>query len=106
MEDHPNFSRPTEGFDRDAPSLPLYIIMVESLRRNLEEDRRMGHLPSLMIARGIKEINHSQFVDDTLLLGVASSIIARRFKKTLDHFLSPQEEKLTFPKVRYLDGTS
>jgi hypothetical protein len=33
--------------------------------------------------KGGREINHSQFADDTLLLGVASTIIARRFKKVL-----------------------
>jgi hypothetical protein len=30
--------------------------------------------------KGVREINHSQFADDTLLLGVASTIIARRLK--------------------------
>jgi hypothetical protein len=62
--------------------------MAESLRRKLEEDRHMGRLPSLQLARGIKEINHSQFVDDTLLLGATSTIIEKRFKKTMDQFLS------------------
>jgi hypothetical protein len=32
----------------------------------------------------VKYINHAQFVDDTLLLGGASTIIARKFKQQLD----------------------
>jgi hypothetical protein len=32
-------------------------------------------------------MNHSQFTDDTLLLGGASIIIATRFKRILDSFL-------------------
>jgi len=47
-----------------------------------------------MIARGIKEINHSQFTNDTLLLGDVSTIIARRFKKTLNKFLSTSRGKI------------
>jgi hypothetical protein len=38
----------------------------------------------IKIARGVKDINHAQFVDDTLLLGGASTIIARKFKQQLD----------------------
>lgn len=41
----------------------------------------------ISIARGVKPINHSQFVDDTILLGGASSIMDRRLKSTLDDFL-------------------
>jgi hypothetical protein len=68
--------------------------MVETLSRNLEEYCRMEHLARLTIIRGIKEKNHSQFVDDTLLLGVASSIIERRFKTILDQFLSASGGKI------------
>ena len=32
------------------------------------------------MARGTKDINHAQFVDDIVLLGGASQLIARRFK--------------------------
>jgi hypothetical protein len=33
---------------------------------------------------GVKDINHAQFADDTLLLGGASTTIANNFKKELD----------------------
>lgn len=34
----------------------------------------------LSIARNVKSIHHLQFVDDTLLLGGSSKVIARFFK--------------------------
>jgi hypothetical protein len=54
--------------------------MVESLGRSLEHERRTGNIPGIKIVAGVKRINHSQFADDILFLGGASSIIARRFK--------------------------
>jgi hypothetical protein len=50
----------------------LYIIMAESLSIKLDHERRMGRLLGLSFTIGVKSINHSQFVDDTLLLGAAS----------------------------------
>jgi hypothetical protein len=38
----------------------------------------------IKIVRGVKDINHAQFVNDTLLLGGASTIIACKFKQKLD----------------------
>jgi hypothetical protein len=32
----------------------------------------------IKIERGVKDINHAQFFDDTLLLGGASTIIAKK----------------------------
>jgi hypothetical protein len=72
--------------------------MAKSLSRKLEAKHRMGHLPGIQIAHGVKDINHSQFVDDTLLLGVAFAIIARRFKKILDDFLSASWGKINSSK--------
>jgi len=68
-------------------SLLLFIIVVESLSRKLEHEREIGNLPGLQISRGVNNLNHSQFVDDTLLLGGASTIIASKFKYMLDSFL-------------------
>eukprot|EP00253_Pinus_taeda_P018333 PITA_18333 len=47
------------------------------------------------IVRGSKGINHSLFADDTLLIGGASSLMARRFKETLDLFLQDSGGKLS-----------
>jgi hypothetical protein len=58
----------------------------EYLSENLEQERELGILSGMQIIR-VKNMNHSQFVDDTIMLGGASIIIASRFKITLDSFL-------------------
>lgn len=65
----------------------LYIIMEETLRRAIEKQRRERNITGLQISRDVKSINHSLFTDDTFLLGGASSIISRIFKKVLEDFL-------------------
>lgn len=55
----------------------LYIIMVYSLSKRLYLERCRKRLPSLSLVQGTRNINHSQFVDDTPLLGGALIIIAR-----------------------------
>lgn len=66
----------------------LYIIMVKSLSKTLEDDKIKGRLMCLEISRKVKAVNHSQFADDTFLFGGASSIIARKFKHILDTYLN------------------
>eukprot|EP00253_Pinus_taeda_P005862 PITA_05862 len=83
-----NFFRSSRGLRQGCPLSPfLYIIMAETLSIHLEKLRRQKEITGISIARGTKEINHSLFADDTLLIGGASSLMARRFKKTLDLFL-------------------
>jgi len=63
------FFQSTRGLRQGCPLSPfLYIIMVETLSAALETQRR-EKITSIQIARGVKSINHSLFVDDTLLMG-------------------------------------
>jgi len=62
--------------------------MAETLRINLENLRKQREIRGISIARGIKEINHSLFAYNTLLIGGASRLITRRFKRILDTFLA------------------
>jgi hypothetical protein len=79
------FFKDTRGLLQGCPLSPLiYVIMVESLNRTLEWERISGEIPGLFIARGVKRINHSQFVDDALLVGGASRIISKNFKLVLE----------------------
>eukprot|EP00253_Pinus_taeda_P030711 PITA_30711 len=79
----------TRGLRKGCPLSPfLYIIMAETLSIQLEIQRNKREITGISIARGIKEINHSLFANDTLLIGGASSITVRRFKKILDVFLA------------------
>jgi hypothetical protein len=52
---------------------------------------------------GVKGINHSQFVDDTLFLEVASTIVARRFKVVLNSFLNSSRGKVNNRKSQIYD---
>lgn len=47
----------------------------------------MGLIIGIKFGNGVKNINHSQFFNDTLLIGGASTTIARRFKTLLDKFM-------------------
>eukprot|EP00253_Pinus_taeda_P017813 PITA_17813 len=78
----------SRGLRQGCPLSPyLFILMAESLSKALDFNRRTGMITGIQIEQGAKNINHSQFADDTLLMGGASITIARRFKKILDQFM-------------------
>jgi hypothetical protein len=60
--------------------------MAEALNQRLESERNIDSILGLRISWGFKWIHHSQFVDDTLLLGGALKIIVVRCKDILDQF--------------------
>jgi len=79
-----NFFQSSRGLRQGFPLSPfLFIIMEDSLSINLEHNRQNVTITGIYFSRGIKSINHSQFVDDTIFLGGASCIIAKRIKKIL-----------------------
>lgn len=72
--------------------------MAEMLSIHLEKLRRQKEITGISIVRGTKGINHLLFADDTLLIGGASSLMEKRFKKTLDSFLLASGGKLNNKK--------
>ena len=48
------------------------------------------------MAQNVKDINHAQFVDDTLLLGGASIILAGLFKRELAIYKEVSGSKINF----------
>eukprot|EP00253_Pinus_taeda_P007860 PITA_07860 len=96
-----NFFKSSRGLRQGCPLSPfLYIIMVETLSVHLENLRLKREIMGISIERGIKEINHSLFADDTLLIGGASNLMARRFKRVLDAFLLVSGGKLNNRKCK------
>jgi len=82
-----SFFKSTRGLRQGFPLLPLlYIIMVETMTRQLKKDWIAKIIPGIKIARGVKRINHSKFANDSLLIGGASIIIAKCFKTGLGNY--------------------
>lgn len=72
------FFQSTRGLRQGCLLSPfLYIIMAESLSVMLENQRKEKRITGIQISRGVKDINHSLFADDTLLIGGSSCIIAK-----------------------------
>jgi hypothetical protein len=78
----------------------LYILMVKELGRIPLEARIIGKLLRINITQGIKETNHTQFVDDTLLIGGASPIIARIFIEAIEKYLESSRGKVKNDKCK------
>jgi len=75
------FFNESRGLRQGFPLSPLlYIIMEEYLNMKLECDWANGLMPAIQIVRGVKNINHSQFTNDTLLLGGLLVTISKMFK--------------------------
>ena len=104
--DSPAYQRKSSPFlssfersEARVPPLPLlYAIQASVLRLQLEYARQDQELPSIRMARGSKDINHAQFADDTLLLGGASQIIARRFKSEINRYCLASGSKINLRK--------
>eukprot|EP00253_Pinus_taeda_P010145 PITA_10145 len=89
----------SRGLRKGCPLSPyLFILMAESFSSALEHNRRVGLISGIKFENGVKNINHSQFADDTLLIGGASTTIARRFKTLLDQFMEYSGGAVNFHK--------
>ena len=102
VNDRPTkFFQVTRGFRQGCSLSPyLYLMVVDSLSRKLQQQQELGELKGLKIARGVRVENNAQFVDDTILLGGASTIIAKRFKNVISTFLNATNGKLNVKKSK------
>eukprot|EP00253_Pinus_taeda_P010539 PITA_10539 len=89
----------SRGLRQGCPLSPyLFILMAESFSKALDHNRRVGLITGIKLGNGVKNINHSQFADDTLLIGGASTTIARRFKILLDQYMDYSGGAVNFHK--------
>lgn len=72
--------------------------MVESFSKALDYNQCISLIAGIKFGNGVKNINHSQFVDDILLMGGASYIITCRFKTLLDKYMSYSEGMVNYLK--------
>eukprot|EP00253_Pinus_taeda_P012863 PITA_12863 len=94
-----NFFQASRGLRQGCPLSPLlYAIQASVLSFQLDHNQQNHTLPGLRTTQKTKDINHAQFVDDTLLLGGASLLSARHFKRELDTYRSISGSKINYRK--------
>ena len=94
-----NFFQASRGLRQGCPLSPLlYAIQAASLSFLLDHYRVHEDLLGLRIVRGVKDVNHTQFADDTLLLGGASPSSARKFKEVLDNYQEISGSQINYSK--------
>eukprot|EP00253_Pinus_taeda_P004488 PITA_04488 len=82
-----NFFQAKRGIRQGCPLSPfLYILMAESLSRKLEAERMSGSLPGLKPTNRVNPLNHALFADDSILLGGASTRIAKAFDTIIRNY--------------------
>jgi len=85
MDEWRVFSKPIEVCAKDAPLLYM-LIQALVLSFQLDWARQDQELIGVRTVQGVKNINHAQFIDDTILLGGTSTNSTRRFKAMLDSY--------------------
>eukprot|EP00253_Pinus_taeda_P008137 PITA_08137 len=94
----------SRGLRKGCPLSPyLFILMAESFSSALDHNRRVGLITGIKFGNEVKNINHSQFANDTLLIGGASATITRRFKTLLDQFTDYSGGAVNFHKSSVYD---
>ena len=93
------FFQASRGLRQGFPLSPLlYAIQASVLSFQLDYSQQIQTLSGLRMAHNVKDINHAQCVDDTLLLGGASINSARSFKKELDIYREVSGSKINYLK--------
>jgi hypothetical protein len=75
-----------------------FVLQASSLSYILEKRRFDQDILGLQIVRGVKEINHALFTDDSLLLGEAFVHTSCQFKLVVDEFCEASASRLNVGK--------
>jgi hypothetical protein len=96
-----NFFKASKGLRQGFPISPLlYAIQASVLSYQLENSRIRSNLQGQKITQGVKEINHAQFADNTLLLGGPSLLVAKIFKEELDAYAAVSGSEISQEKSK------
>ena len=95
------FFQVSRGIRQGRPLSPLlYAIQASVFSFQLNNCQQDLSLPGLRMAQNVKDINHAQFADDTLLLGGAGVHSAKNFKKELDIYFQISGSKINLQKSK------
>jgi len=95
------FFQASRGLRQGCPLSPaLFVIQASVLSYQLNKSLQNRALSGIRIAPKVKDVNHAQFADDTLLLGVANLRTARKFKSELDCFMNSSGSEINFHKSK------
>lgn len=78
----------------------LYTIQALVLSFQLDYCQQICSLSGLRMVTNVKDINHAQFADDTLLLGGTSVLSTRNFKQELDRYKELSGRKPNYKKSK------
>eukprot|EP00253_Pinus_taeda_P017653 PITA_17653 len=95
------FFKASRGLRQGCPLSPLlFVLQVSVMSFYLDQKLVDQEILGLNIARGVKNVNHTLFADDTLLLGVASARSASSFKKVMDDYSEATGNRLNKGKCK------
>ena len=95
------FFRASRGLRQGCPLSPmLFVIQAAVLSYQLNRKLQIRALSGIRVVPKVKEVNHAQFADDTLLLGVANLSTTSNFKAELDLYKNSSSSEINYHKSK------